>query len=403
MRILTFIKKLKKEKDTSLQVNLLKLADLQLVPAIFNLIDFNYSIIDVDGNYISQNNSTKHTISQDFLKAQEIDEVTWSDCQKVMQSQEKSIKEEFFRGRQYLSIKQPLIQNNMCIGIMVVSIDITERKLAEEREKQALIQAAEAKVKAEAETELRQAVMILTGSIVHDLKTPIASLSMKASTIQTYWPVLIDAYHKAKAAQLPIEGDDWELSSKMDLFEKISESFEATLKQMQNFINATLKTLGKAMRGKLAQEDLTLCSIWHCIVSTLNYYPFAEGEHTLVKWEQHYNFNFMGNEVLLVRVLLNLLNNALYQIRENKRGNITLSTEEGDKINHLRFRDTAGGAVPEVVNRLFEGYHTTKESGTGVGLAFCKLTMQSFGGDINCHGVQGNYIEFVLSFPKPAN
>jgi signal transduction histidine kinase len=69
-------------------------------------------------------------------------------------------------------------------------------------------------------------------------------------------------------------------------------------------------------------------------------------------------------------------------------------------MNSLRFKDTAGGAAPEIVEHLFDGYVTTKGDGTGIGWAFCKLIMQSFGGDIICHSLEGESIEFVPTFPR---
>jgi nitrogen-specific signal transduction histidine kinase len=62
-------------------------------------------------------------------------------------------------------------------------------------------------------------------------------------------------------------------------------------------------------------------------------------------------------------------------------------------------RRTAGGASPEVVENLFVGYQTTKEKGTGIGLAFCKMTIENFAGTITCKSVYGEYIEFILTFP----
>ena len=72
-------------------------------------------------------------------------------------------------------------------------------------------------------------------------------------------------------------------------------------------------------------------------------------------------------------------------------------------FNLITVKDTAGGASPEVIDKLFSGYFTTKKNGTGIGLSFCKKTMKNFGGDITCHNVYGKYIEFVLSFPKIKN
>ncbi|MGB6976248.1 MAG: PAS domain-containing sensor histidine kinase [Gammaproteobacteria bacterium] len=301
----------------------------------------------------------------------------------------------------YLTKKIPLKNsNNEIVGVVGTSIDITERKLAEKREKRALVQAAEAKAKADGEVELRNAIAVLAGSIAHDLRTPIASLEMNAKHIIRFWPVLIEAYRKAKAAQLSIEGDDWVLECNLPLIAQVGKTFEEITQEMQEFIRVTLKTLSRAARSELMQQDLTPCSIWHCIHSTLQRYPFTEEDHKLIRWEQHSNFEFMGNSVLIIRILFNLLNNALQQIKKNQHGEILISTEEGGEVNILRFKDTAGGAPPEVIDHLFDGYHTTKEKGTGVGLAFCKLTMKSFGGDIVCRSVSGDYMEFLLTFPQ---
>ncbi|MSP53374.1 MAG: HAMP domain-containing histidine kinase [Gammaproteobacteria bacterium] len=77
-----------------------------------------------------------------------------------------------------------------------------------------------------------------------------------------------------------------------------------------------------------------------------------------------------------------------------------ITTELGETFNILRVKDTAGGVAQETVANLFEGFTTTKEQGTGIGLAFCQLGMRSFGGDITCHRVEGDCIEFIMSFPK---
>jgi C4-dicarboxylate-specific signal transduction histidine kinase len=108
----------------------------------------------------------------------------------------------------------------------------------------------------------------------------------------------------------------------------------------------------------------------------------------------------MGNEILMIRILSNLIKNPLEQIRNNNRGKIFITTERGEKENLLYVKDTAGAAPSEVVEHLFDGYKTTKKGGTGIGLSFSKRTMTDFGGDITCHSEYPNYIEFVLSFPK---
>lgn len=113
-----------------------RLADYDFLSEIFNLVDINYTLIAKDGTYVFQNQSTFKQISQGLLKAQEIDVDTWNDCLQVMEKGEKVIKEEFFRGRFFLSVKKPLIENNVCLGILVISVDITKQKQAEQAKKE---------------------------------------------------------------------------------------------------------------------------------------------------------------------------------------------------------------------------------------------------------------------------
>ncbi len=41
--------------------------------------------------------------------------------------------------------------------------------------------------------------------------------------------------------------------------------------------------------------------------------------------------------------------------------------------------------------------------GTGIGLAFVRLVIDSFGGHIRCASVLGEYTEFIMSFPEAAD
>jgi len=131
----------------------------------------------------------------------------------------------------------------------------------------------------------------------------------------------------------------------------------------------------------------------------LDEYPFLENEKALIHWDTSYLFTFMGNPLLFYRIMFNLIKNSLYQIREKGRGEIYIRAEQTDTHNVLYFKDTAGGVTQEIVDNIFNSYQTTKAEGTGVGLAFCKLTMQSFGGEMVCRLVDGDCLEFGLEFP----
>jgi signal transduction histidine kinase len=66
-------------------------------------------------------------------------------------------------------------------------------------------------------------------------------------------------------------------------------------------------------------------------------------------------------------------------------------------------RDTGPGIAPENLPKLFDNFYTSgKSGGTGLGLAYCKRTMQALDGDIYCQSKLGEHTAFRLSFPDLA-
>jgi len=49
--------------------------------------------------------------------------------------------------------------------------------------------------------------------------------------------------------------------------------------------------------------------------------------------------------------------------------------------------------------KIFTHFSTTRKGGSGMGLAFCKMVMQEYGGDITCESELGKYTRFILTFP----
>lgn len=294
--------------------------------------------------------------------------------------------------------KVPLLsKTGECIGVLGTSTDITELKQTQEKLKESILESALANSRTQAETELRQAVTILTGSIAHDMRTPLASINMAASAIENTLPYLIEGYHLAHAAGLPLSKTLPE--THINKVGELSKIIINTAREMNEFINTTLNTIKKTVSGQLEKEELTTCELQWCLQNVLQRYPFVDNEQKLVHWDRRYHFPFLGNAVLFFRMISNLLKNSLYQIKKNQKGEIFIWAEKTENANLLHFKDTAGGAEPEIIEKIFSGYQTTKKEGTGIGLSFCKLTMQSFGGDIICHSVLGDYIQFTLSFP----
>jgi signal transduction histidine kinase len=108
------------------------------------------------------------------------------------------------------------------------------------------------------------------------------------------------------------------------------------------------------------------------------------------------------------RVLLNSYNNAFYAVNEKKKlsgdgyePTVSVSTKKnGDKIE-LRVKDNGNGIPPNMVNKIFQPFFTTKPTGqgTGLGLSLAYDIVKAHGGEIKVDSIVGEYSEFTVSLP----
>ena len=113
----------------------------------------------------------------------------------------------------------------------------------------------------------------------------------------------------------------------------------------------------------------------------------------------------------ITRVLLNLLGNGLYAVRQHQlarsdgsyRPTLKVSTRDlGDAVE-VRVRDNGTGIVPEVRARLFQPFFTTKPTGEGTGLGLSisyDVVTQQHGGTIEVESEPGSFTEFTVCLPR---
>jgi two-component system NtrC family sensor kinase len=111
----------------------------------------------------------------------------------------------------------------------------------------------------------------------------------------------------------------------------------------------------------------------------------------------------------ITRVLLNLISNGFYAAakRKESRGNAfepTLSTTTknlGDRVE-IRIRDNGTGIPPEVMEKMFNPFFTTKPAGegTGLGLSMSHDIVKRHGGTIDVNTKPGEFAEFVITLPR---
>ncbi len=103
------------------------------------------------------------------------------------------------------------------------------------------------------------------------------------------------------------------------------------------------------------------------------------------------------DEPQMRQALLNLLRNAQEAMPEG--GRIVVSVElEGQGVT-LRVRDEGVGVTDEERERIFELFYTTKERGSGLGLALTKQIVEAHGGTIRCLPSPGKGTIFEIWIP----
>jgi signal transduction histidine kinase len=94
-------------------------------------------------------------------------------------------------------------------------------------------------------------------------------------------------------------------------------------------------------------------------------------------------------------VFVNLITNSIQAMNES--GAITISAKEDKNSITIEFEDTGPGIADENLSKVFEPLFTTKETGTGLGLASCKNIVERHRGTIT---VKNNPTTFTITLPK---
>ena len=113
----------------------------------------------------------------------------------------------------------------------------------------------------------------------------------------------------------------------------------------------------------------------------------------------------------LTRVFLNLFGNGFYATTKRQRDGaapgfrpiLTVATRDlGDAVE-VRVRDNGTGIPPEIREKLFQPFFTTKPTGEGTGLGLSiswDIIVQQHAGTIAVDSKEGAYTEFTVRLPR---
>ena len=253
-----------------------------------------------------------------------------------------------------------LLMTVCCYGVQVLL----------ERQRRAVEEAAEFAMR---EGQLRSAGRV-AAEFTHQMKNPLAIINNAAYSLQ-----------RALKQGRPVSPDQIRI---------IQEEVEHSDKIITQIMGYAQLSEGHVERLNVIEE------LDHAIGQV---FPPAVGYPVRIHrdWAGEFPSSFMQRRHL-VDTFVNLLQNAREALGE-KGGHVFVGAKcHSDYSVEVSIRDDGPGIPPDKLEKIFEAYYTTKEKGTGLGLATVKHNVELYGGSVRVESALGKGARFVLVFPAKA-
>jgi len=205
----------------------------------------------------------------------------------------------------------------------------------------------------------------LASRVSHDIRNPLSNIRMASKLIEN----------------LPFaDANGKEIKDKLGIINKNIQRIEHQINDVLQYVRTKRITRERISLNACIEESMKIIHI---------------PENIIVKLEKS-NLKIFADPIQLQVVFNNILINAIQAIGSQKGEiKITISEDQESTIIHI---ENSGPSIPEeLIPHIFDALITTKEIGTGLGLASCKRIVENHGGTIN---VQNNPTAFTIKLPK---
>ena len=163
-----------------------------------------------------------------------------------------------------------------------------------------------------------------------------------------------------------------------------------------------VKAFVRFEQGNHELRPISLAELIHELTAFLRYDNTLPFDRLSVRVAS--DVTVMGNRVKLQQVMINLLKNAAHAIQGKSDGRIALVVDADEAGAAIRVEDNGCGMSPEVAERIWEPFFTTKgEQGSGLGLDIVKEIVEAHGGQIECRTAPQQGATFTVRLPAAAH
>jgi signal transduction histidine kinase len=221
------------------------------------------------------------------------------------------------------------------------------------------------------------AVGRISAQIAHEVRNPLSSIGLNVELLQ-------EALGKAGFKSLV------EAREARDVLAAIVRELDRLAEITEEYLR-----MARLPKPSLTAEDLNE------VVANVLEFSREELERANVEIVKHLDpapTRALADEAQLRQVFLNLLRNSREAMPEG--GKLIVESRTIDEQAEIVFRDNGRGINEGVRERIFEPFFSTKEGGTGLGLAVSRQILQAHGGSIWCNSSPGGGTTFVIRLPR---
>lgn len=213
----------------------------------------------------------------------------------------------------------------------------------------------------------------LAGGLAHEIRNPLSTLNVNLQLLQEEWAD--DPTPKGKKTYqkiLILLRETRRMEETLDDFLKFAGRHVLQLEPTD--INSLIDDILTFIREEIAQKNIRI----------LKYYEPSLPELDL-------------DGKLMKQALLNIMINARQAMPEG--GELIVKTRLADTQVELEFTDTGLGMTPDVREKIFNVYYSTKKTGTGLGLPTARRIIEEHNGSISVQSEVGKGSCFIIRLP----
>lgn len=221
-----------------------------------------------------------------------------------------------------------------------------------------------------ATNEREQAWREMAKQVAHEIKNPLTPMRL---TVQSF--------------ERRFDPDDPEIK------EKLNDYTKTLIQQIDTMSSIASAFSNFAKMPAQQNETLNVPKIVKLALDIFN-------ERNIIFFTEEEEILAIFDRTQLIRVVTNLVKNALQASEENPQQRIEVSVKTDENYACILIKDNGSGISEENKTRIFEPKFTTKSSGMGLGLGIIKTIIEAYKGTITFTSQEGEGTTFEVKFPK---